>query len=512
MRKTIVLCLLMFVMGVMMTSSLATEPTEVLPGGKNLIDLNTFYRTEFDNFGHSKDHSIYVNVGQTYTLVMDYDYVAHCFDMLEEFEYRNISTLNPEYVEYVFDDVNERVYAEFVPTENYISIYSLPVPRGVDTMNYHVILYEGDYASFSGFEPYVEPSFIFEESGALEIDVDHMLSFAEIEALVVAKDPYGSMIEKTVVSSTFEEEATPGSYEVIFEARSNLLARRYVLNVTVIDQTAPVISGPETLTYDISKKPTRNVVKEQYSALDNVDGIVDITFGTDTYTYASKLGTFLLELKAKDSSGNETILGVKVTLVDQTAPNLKGPLDLYVYTTDVPLSEADILSMYSAIDVVDPACVVTLEDEMYVQTQTPGIYEVTISSTDIHGNTAERMVYIHVIDNRGPSFDVDELYIETTTNNMMNTEHVVSQFINHMQTKQMKVENVNVIYNEYESHETQTGDYYVYLNYDLDGESYTSRVLINVSDTPFVFSPYYLFGLVPVLGLATYFIYKKRRG
>lgn len=511
MKKTIWMILLILCFGVVMTSSLAAERIEVTPGGKNLLNLSTIYKTENDTNGYSDKSMIKLIVGETYTLVMDYDYAAQCNSNLIEFEYENAISGHPYYATYQFDETHQRIYAEFVAADEYISIVSVPVPEGSFTSNYNIMLYQGDYSDFSGYEPYVSETFLFEETGSLSMDYDDLMSTEDIYLLISAKDAEGNNIAKNVVIDTYSEsDKKPGDYEIVFQAESNLIERTYTLNISVYDNTSPVITGPDTLQYDISDRPSTAEIAALYTITDNVDEDISIVKGTDTYTYASSLGTYWIYFSATDSSGNESVKHVAIELIDTTPPVLHGPLDLYIYTTDVPFSDADIIETYRATDTIDGVCEVTISANDYQQTKEVGIYEIVMSASDQQNNTSTRSIYIHVIDNRGPSFDVNELIIDTTPEVLLSSDDVITQFITHMAAQEIKMENIDIMYNEYETHETEVGEYYVYVSYDVDGVTETSRILVSVVDEGAQFSPYYLFGVVPIIGLIAFIFFKKR--
>lgn len=511
MKRIMITVILLLGLGIIMTSSLASERVEEIPGGKNLLNLKTLCATEHDDYGYSDSHTIRVEIGETYTLVMDYDYAAYCIEDMVEFEFEYTTSGNPFVVSYQFDETNERVYAEFSPVEELINVFSVPVPKGLSMISYNIMLYEGNYASFEHFEPYLQNSFTRVESGELSIDFDYMMSIEDISALITAKNPDGTTIEKAIISDTFSSgDKSPGTYEITFQAQANLVKRQYVLDVHIFDQTPPVISGPDALEYEISDRPSVSEVNAQYSAIDNADGTVPVSVHTDTYTHASSLGVYWIYYEAIDSSGNTTRKEVPITLVDTTPPELHGPLDLYIYTTDIPYTSSEIIDTYEATDIVDGDCAVSISTNQYAETSIAGIYEVLLETSDMLGNIAIRTIYIHVIDNRGPEFETDELIIETTAQTVLSSDDVISEFRAHMATLSVKVEHIEVSYSEYEAHESEEGDYYVYLSYDVDGQTETSRVLVTVEKEGWEFSPYYLIGILPVGGIIGIIVMKKR--
>ncbi len=510
MKKTILMILMVLSLSLVITSTLAVDLEIDAAGGKNLLNLRTIYGMEDKTYGNSRTHMIPVDGGETYTIIMDRTYAEDFLRGSEEFEYEAYPGGIGVPIGINIDADNGNVYSEFVPECEYINIYNVPIPKGDSVRSYNIMLYKGSYAEFDGFEPYLPNGFIHQYAGTLSIDYDYMMTYEQILSMISAKDPDGETINKTVISDTFSSsDQKPGDYKIVFRAESNLIVTSYLLNISIYDQTAPVIEGPDTLEVEISHKISINEINQMYHASDNVDGSIAIEKTLDHYTNALALGVYTINYKAIDSSGNETMKSVKVTLVDETAPEFYGPKDLYIYTTDIPYTNEEILNTYASTDDVDGDCVVTITNDGYQQNTNEGIYQIELSTSDVLGNTATRIINIHVIDNRGPSFVVDELIIETTNTENLSVDQVVLQFNEHMAQMKMKVENVSISYNEYENHEDEAGDYYVYLDYDLDGEPQTSRVLISVVKKGWEFSPYYLSGIIPVIGIAVFIMIKK---
>ncbi len=511
MKKILMAIMIMLCIGFGITTSQANIDTEDIPGGKNLLNLRTVYTIDPSNEGYSSRHYVGVHSGSTYTFVMDYAYYDSCSYVSLGFEYEEYPSGNPGWVEYQFDEVNQRVYAEFIPNADYINIYAMPVPSGPYVMSYNVMIYEGDYVDFDGFEPYVLDGFSYQDAGTLEINYDNMLTLEDIESLIIAKDPDGNTIDKTIISNSFSSsDKMPGEYQIIFQAMSNMIARTYLLSIVVYDNTPPVIVGEDTLTYEFTNRPSIEAITALYTATDNVDGSVLVYVLNQTYESASMIGSYIIEYEAMDSSGNSSTKEVIIELVDTTPPTFNGPTDLYIYTTDIPYTDAELLATLSAIDEIDGSCEVTIASNNYNQTQLAGVYEVEFITSDALGNSVIRGVWIHVIDNRGPSFETNELIIETTPSELLSESDVLSTFTSHMATLNMKVDNVKIQYSEYDTHENETGNYYVYLSYDVDGVTQTTRVLITVNNEGLSFSPYYLLGIVPIVGLAVYIFIKKR--
>lgn len=514
MKKKLIMMILLVGLSSVMTVSHASDRIEDVSGGKNLLNLNHIYTVGNPNYGRDYTHMIAVEHSSTYTIVVDYDYFNSQLEDLMEFEYEYYPSGEPFSYLWQNDVTNQRVYVEFVPLDDYINIVAVPVPQGNSAINYNIMLYKGDYASFEGFEPYVNEGYEFELYGRLDINYDQMMTLPQIANLIIAKDADGAVIDKTVVSDTFSpSDQLPGEYEIVFQTTSNQLTRSYILGITVYDQTAPIIAGPDALTFEYATRPNVSDITNQLSVSDNVDDLAasDINIVLNTYNGASGLGEYQVKYEVTDSSGNIGYKTIFVTLVDTTPPEIMGPTDLYIYTTDTPYNEQELLSFFTANDAIDGNCYMELIENNYLSTAVSGIYHFTISTSDLNYNEATRIVYIHVIDNRGPSFVTDELIIATTASEQLSMNDVISDFIVHMAQSNIHVEDVEISYSQYEDHEDVEGDYYVYLSYKVNGITETSRVLITVADDAPMFAPIYWLGIVPIIGIGVLIFVKKRR-
>ena len=163
------------------------------------------------------------------------------------------------------------------------------------------------------------------------------------------------------------------------------------------------------------------------------------------------------------------------------SPVVRGPSSIYLYTTDTPITNAAIQQKLQATDAVDGSNItITIPVNEYNQTTMPGRYKVHFSVKDTQQNETIFIVYVHVIDNRGPSFEQSELILLKTTADQMSEDDIVDWLRDQLNLSGYHVQNLQILYNEYASNQNEKGSYYVYFTYDIEGESYTSRVRIDV--------------------------------
>lgn len=455
------------------------------PAGLNHLSLSNLKVHPYAYTAETISH-IRLQKHQWYTLAIDFETLG-----------RHLSNLGGLWIEVEFfpgpysgdfyfetDMVNQRVYLEFVAEDIDFRIAFMPIDDESNT--YNIILYQGRYAQFPGFEPYLHPTDHKIMEGVLPMDYDHRLTLEDINQLVIAKDPMGNTLTKTLESDTYSGSSQlPGNYQVVFSTLYNQIRKRYILDIRVLDITAPVIHSDGIILIPFSQRKTVQEIINLISVTDNVDIIVpsELTILEDTYSSAQSIGQYHIKLSAQDSSGNQSETTVIIQLIDRKGPSISGPSSIYVYTTDTPLSNDQIKSKFTAMDDVDgPNVTVSIHQNNYMQKTVPGIYMVEVGASDAQGNTTTFILNVHVVDNRSPHFVIDTQILSKTTAESMTETEIIDWFKSQMLSMGMSVSHVRILYNEYHNHDHQAGQYYVYLSYEQEGTQGITRILMDISE------------------------------
>jgi hypothetical protein len=481
----------------------------------NYLDLSKLeYNYAIEGSARTTE-SIILKPDSTYTLVMSQGFLGRTWDYID-MTYVEIeeSSGSLYYYELLSVDVmNQRAYFTFETQEGHIDLCNIPVDGQV---NYEIILYEGEYADFPGFSPYVDENDPLNYYGVLPIDYDSQPTLAMIQSYVIAKNPFGGTISSAIVFDTYTiSSKLPGTYQMVFEATYHDILKRYYLDINVYDLKAPELSIGEILQIPLMEKWTIDEIKQQVTITDNVDTLnwTDLVVTNDTYSDATSLGNYQVSFSATDEAGNTGIIDVDIQLIDRTGPQINGPSAIYIYTTDQALSNAEIQSKFTFIDDIDQSNVtVSIITNEYQQTVTPGRYRVTFKALDQMLNESQFNVFIHVIENRGPVFEQTEMIIEKTTADAMSESEIIDWLKNQLELSGYHATNFTVLYNEYESHEKEKGSYYVYMSYEIDGQEMTSRVLIDVEKKPIS----WLWIVIPSstllsIGVGAFFLMKHKK-
>lgn len=481
----------------------------------NLLDLRNFeYSSKIEGSAKTKG-PIVLKPETTYTLVLSQDFLGRNWNVMHtayiEIEEESGSRYYNDLL--IQDEVNLRAYYTFETFEGLINLIDIPVD---DVMNYEIILYEGTYAEFPGFYPFIDLDEPLNYYGVLPMDYDDQLSLEIIQSYVVAKTPFGDFITSNIVYDTYSTSSKlPGSYQMVFEAEYNAIRKRYYLDVRIFDIKPPVLSVEGMITVPISQKLTIDQIKQKITVTDNVDQMdwQDLVVIGDTYSDFMGLGRCEMAFSATDQAGNVGEINVEIEIVDIEGPVIKGPSSIYLYTTDNPMTDVEIQNELSIIDDVDLANVsVTMILNEYQQTTVPGRYMVTYRAVDQSANMTDFSVYMHVIENRGPIFEQSEFVLSKTTADAMTESEIIAWLKDQLLLSGYQTSHVTVLYNEYENHEKEKGSYYVYMSYAIDGKEMTSRILIDVTENPF---PWLWviggFGGFVILGAGTFVMLKRKR-
>jgi len=513
--KKMILFILMICMGVVVIRfEISAVGTNTFPVGKNYLNLSNLIMKS-DNSGYAyTQNPILVKPNQQYTIVLDYGFLGQHSDWLGDI-YISIEEY-PSHDSYdlllLGNHVTEKAYVEFIPSEDYIHITSLPMLPS----NYDAILYEGLYTDFTGFEPYMDQNEKIDYYGVLPIDYDQPMTVEQIKSYIHSSDPYGNPLGISVENDGYSTGTkVPGCYQMTFLTTYNQISKRYYLEVRVFDQVPPIIHNPGTISVPLSEKASLNDIKQMITVSDNADAMTsnDLVVIQDTYSSANTIGTYSITVKAIDSSLNESSLVITILLVDLKGPIITGPSDIYLYTTDVPLTTEQIKEYYTFIDDVSGTNVgVIFTVDQYQQTQIAGIYNITLKAVDQQFNFSLKYISIHVIENRGPVYSNDEIILDIDTADNMSEQELIDWFTEHALSMGYDVSHVSILYNEYKNHENEDGSYYVYLNYDVNNETAMSRIRVDVSNVQkeVNYMLYLLIGVPSVGGLITLFVLKRK--
>jgi oligopeptide transport system substrate-binding protein len=236
----------------------------------------------------------------------------------------------------------------------------------------------------------------------------------------------GNISSKLSVNSSAVDLTKPGTYTVTYtvtDLSGNTATTS--ITVTVVDRTAPVISGVSGMSYVLGD-PAPNYLAG-VTAIDNVDGDVtaDIVVNSSAVDLMTP-GLYLVTYQVEDASGNKSPFSQAFIQVkrfsddaDLVPPTISGATN-FTYTIGVSTAP-DYLTGVTATDVVDGNVTASLTvDSSAVDLTTPGVYIVTYTAKDQYDNVGTAQVAVTVVNETVPPVITGVRNIDVYVNGLPN--------------------------------------------------------------------------------------------
>lgn len=280
-----------------------------------------------------------------------------------------------------------------------------------------------------------------------------------------------------------------GTWAMVFTASdSSGNVCEFTFNITVVDQDAPSIVGPDSIEVEYNKVITMDALKLKYSATDNYDTSLTITVKTDGYTSKkTELGNKTVVLSVIDSSGNEATKSVIVKVVDKTAPVITGPATLTKFNNLI-VSTQDLLALFSATDEKSGSCGVSVYQDNYTtKGNIVGSYDFIVKATDASGNSATKKLVITVSDKIAPVIYVDATFIYLSENVAISEAQILNLLIQENEINVNSLSSVSLSFEdgfELDSKNNEVGVYKMTVNVrSVNGVEQTLEKEIEVLET-----------------------------
>ena len=213
-------------------------------------------------------------------------------------------------------------------------------------------------------------------------------------------------IDTLSLSQTVFDCNTLGENEVTFTATDMAgNSSTAIITVTVVDVLAPQLeTQATTLSLDAEGMVVLDPALLVTSLEDNCSN--DITLTSDITTFdCSQQGVHTVMLTATDTAGNETVVSVELTVVDDMAPTV-------TVTPATLILDSDGLALLDTLDVVTDTtdnCDGDITVDLNMTTfscNDLGDNEVMVTATDAAGNETTTTIMVTVVDNEAPSVTV----------------------------------------------------------------------------------------------------------
>lgn len=203
-------------------------------------------------------------------------------------------------------------------------------------------------------------------------------------------------------TNIFDKANALGTYTVNVngtDASGNTATK--AVQVQIVDEKAPVIEGPTTISKRNSVVLTTSEILAQYSANDAYDGACTVYIVEDNFTgNGDKVGTYTIKLGAKDSSNNEGTKVLTIEVIDDIAPVWYVDNTLIYVDASVTLTHQDIIDLMIANgEIASNYALVTITNDEYEADPTvPGTYSAKVRVLYANGNEIESTKTIEVLE------------------------------------------------------------------------------------------------------------------
>jgi uncharacterized repeat protein (TIGR02543 family) len=241
---------------------------------------------------------------------------------------------------------------------------------------------------------------------------DNYYDLADL-TITVDLDMFDGTPKTTVVSYTVEDPS--GNESTAY------------MTVHIVDDVAPVITGPDTMTTSISSGLTLGTILTQYSAEDDIDGSRTnyITVLTNTYTPNKDVaGTYQIVIQVADLQGNIGQKTIEVVVTDDVVPVFYVTRAFISVAESITLTLEDIIRILYVTGQIDTMEGYTLFGSTYFGNElNQGVYSVTLTngvqllSLTINVDATAPVIYLIQFNNDGgtltPNMFIDRGQVAT---------------------------------------------------------------------------------------------------
>lgn len=234
-------------------------------------------------------------------------------------------------------------------------------------------------------------------------------NISTFKSTLTVSDNYDTLVNSDIIVKTDEytsNKTNLGTYNVVYSVTDDSgNEATFTKQVEVIDDVAPVFSGPTTISKPTNSILTVTDIKGQLSATDVKEGVKtsQIVVKTDNYTgHGNQVGSYTIVFEVSDSKGNKSIHTVTVNVIDDVAP-IWFITDGVSVVLESPASITrqqiiDLLVATGQISVQGTSQVNFVIDEYTGNEDVAGVYVVSIEFSDALGNESVHNMAITVLE------------------------------------------------------------------------------------------------------------------
>jgi len=345
------------------------------------------------------------------------------------------------------------------------------IPTTPSTTGYEI---SSTYISLDDLPPVIA---LNEINSILVLNVNQKISLAYIKEKITAYDEVDGTIKVEIHEDNYSDNYTLlGTYKITFSATDSSGNTAYLsINIKVVDNIKPTISGQKEINSYMSNPLTINQIKNTLTITDNYDSSLDklLILKDDYSSNTSKDGTYEVSFSAKDNSGNESSpFIIRIKMIDDIAPTIQGETSYKVNVKSL-LDTNTISNQLNPIDNVDTRPQIQIIEDLYTNNYYKvGIYQVSFSCIDKNNNvSAPFIINIIVEDTDKPIFYVSQKFIGVDSTNQIKIEDLIDLVSETNNINQSNITNISILEDYYSSNYNKTGTYTIKIKYEYTDSS-----------------------------------------
>ena len=323
----------------------------------------------------------------------------------------------------------------------------------------------------------------------IDISISEITNISEIITdHFTVSDDYGLATTNILVDNYTANSHLLGTYLVEIEAvDESLNSISLEFNVSLVDIDSPIItsllsidsylSNPLDLTdvldtlvfsdnYDDMSNPIINVISNQFNGNESIPG------------------AYIINFEVSDGQGNTLNEDMVVTVIDDVAPAISGPIT-YQGSYEEELLASDFLNMLNVSDNSDSLSLndmYIIEDTYSNRSSITGDYLITFGVIDSNNNEITHSISITLFDDIAPIIYIDNYIVTVDMESTFTTDDALTLLINSNELTEGSY-SVKKLFDGYSGNELNEGTYVYLLEFtNNSGESFQKEFLVKVID------------------------------
>lgn len=489
----------------------------------NLLDLNKVcYDSNTHKYYSNQNITFYDDI--TYTIVVSKNFFNEGVNVYGTFFEANVDS---GMINFIFDySAHTGVYYATARANGQTNMKInnfLLFGNSIDDFNKDlIILYEGTIKDFKGFEKYVNLDGYNKAVNQIFLTTEYTnkISIDTITNSLMAYDAQDGVLDNIeIVYDEYTGSNKIGHFYVTYKAMDSAGNEVFVsVDILVVDQVCPEISGPTEIIWDMSKEIfSEEEFLKMFTANDFVDGDVSdrirLKKGSLNDFKLNEKNDLTFVVSVTDLTGNETEMECQIRAIDIAPP------DLIVKDITVNLSECFTDGINSLLEKVVVSCSDNYSDfsigyeckELVEDDGFVGKYLVTVMAVDRFNNKTIKEAYLTIKDDIPPDFYFKMDLLTTTTANTYSVEELKFAIENQLYKTGILYEDIKLISSDYFTNEKNPGEYqvkFLYL-YNNDVNYFVGTIKVEREEIPSYIYILISIGCVSIIGVGI-FIYNKR--